>query len=69
MPCFCENHNYNCDADNYCGYFRDTAFTALAIDSHTDGNYFHEAPGEFPSLLLSLSPSGIDYLFINHLIS
>ena len=26
--------------------FRDTAYTAMGIDSHTDGNYFLDAPGE-----------------------
>ena len=25
--------------------FRDTAYTSLAIDSHTDCNYFQDTPG------------------------
>ena len=36
--------------NSICGNFSllpvsDTAYTSLAIDSHTDGNYFTEAPG------------------------
>lgn len=59
-------HNVVChvfvDIFDICGYFRDTAFTALAIDSHTDGNYFHEAPGVFSKSTLaslSLKPSEV----------
>ena len=31
---------------NIINNFRDTAYTAMGIDSHTDGNYFLDAPGE-----------------------
>ena len=37
---------YCCNDMVYTTIFRDTAYSGLAIDSHTDGNYFHEAPGE-----------------------